>query len=228
MANTQFSKPWRWLSLLIGTPFELVAADNCGPLRPTARGQPHILALIDHHTRWVELIALPEPTAELVAEAIFEQWISRWGTMRELLTDSGRQFTARLLQQLTDVYGIKHIYSSPYNPHGNSVVESCMRTLKTTLKLCTQAFQTERDVALQAVALAHRATPHTVTGRTPFFLVTGQKVVLPLSREWHEPALCGLGVAWLEALWRCRVEVIKAPWSFWPSTVKQPHPSARP
>ena len=122
--------------------------------------------LIDHHTRWVELIVLPEPTAELVAEAIFEQRISHWGTSA-LLTDNGRQFTARLLQQLTDVYGIKHIYSSPYNPRGNSVVESYIRTLKITLKLSTQAFQTDWDVALQAAALAYRATPHTVTGHTP-------------------------------------------------------------
>ena len=77
-----------------------------------ARGHTHILVLIDHHTRWVELIALPEPTAKLVAEAIFEQWISRWGTMRAVLTHNGRQFTARRLQQLTDVCGVKRIYSS--------------------------------------------------------------------------------------------------------------------
>ena len=87
---------------------------------------------------------------------------------------------------------------------------SRMRTLKTTLKLCKQAFQTDWDVALQAAALAYRATPHTVTGHTPFFLLTGQEVVLPLSGERHEPALCALGVTWLEALWRCRVQVIKA------------------
>ena len=158
----------------------------------------------------MEHITLPEPIAELVAEAIFEQWISRWGTMRALLTDNGRQFTARLLQQLTDVYGIKHIYSSPYNPRGNSAVESYMRTLKTTLKVCTQAFQADWDVALQAAALAYRATPHTVTGHTPVFLVSGQEIVLPLSPEWHEPELCLLGVTWLEAISRCRVEVIKA------------------
>ena len=139
MANTQFSKPWRWLSLPIGTPFEIVAADIFGALKPTARGHTHILVLFSHHTRWVKLIALPEPSAELVAEAILEQWISRWGTLRALLTDNGRQFTGRLLQQVTDIYGIKHIYSSPYNPRGNSVVESYMRTLKITLNLFTQA-----------------------------------------------------------------------------------------
>ena len=88
--------------------------------------------------------------------------------MRALLTDNGRQFTARLLQQLTDVYGRKHIYSSPYNPRGNSVVELSMCTLKTTLKLCTQEFQTDWDIALQAAALAYRATPPTATRHTRF------------------------------------------------------------
>ena len=209
-ANTQFSRPWSWLIRPIGTPFEIVAADIFGPLKPTARGHTHIIVIIGHHTRWVELIALPEPTAELVAEAIFEHWISRWGTMGAFLTDDGRQFTVRVLQQFTDVYGIKHIYSSPYKLRSNFVVESYMRTLKITLKLCTQAFRTNWDVTLQAAALAYRATPNTVTGHTPFFFVTGQEIVLPLSREWHEPASCLLGLTWLEALWRCRLEVIKA------------------
>ena len=193
-----------------GTSFEIMEADIFRPLRPTARGHNHILVLIDHHTRWAELIAAPEPTAELVAEAIFEQWIWRWGTMMAPLTDNGRQFAARLLQQLTDVYGIKDIYSSSYNLRGSSVVESYMRTLKTTLNLCTQAFQTDWDIALKAAALAYRATPHTVTAHTPFFLVTGQEVVLPLSRGWRESALCPLCVTWLEAFLRCRVEVRKA------------------
>ena len=59
-----------------------------------------------------------------------------------------------------------------------------MGTLKTTLKLCTQAFQTDWDVALQAAALAYRATPHTVTGHTPFFLETA---AMPLA-ELHTRA----------------------------------------
>ena len=59
IANTQFSRPWRWLSLPIGTPFETVAADTFDPLKPTARGHTHILVLIDPHTRLVERIALP-------------------------------------------------------------------------------------------------------------------------------------------------------------------------
>ena len=183
LAHSPFVKSWRWLSLPIGAPFKIVAADIFGPLRSMARGNSHVLVLIGHHTRWVELVPTPEPTAELVAQAIFEQWISRWGVMRALLSDNGRQFTARLLRQLTDKYGIKRIFASPYNPRGNSIVESYMRSLKSSLKLCIEVFRSDWDFALQAAALAYRATPHTVTGLSPYFLVTGQEVVLPLSRE---------------------------------------------
>ena len=209
LAHAPFKRTWKWLSVPIGTPFEVVAADLFGPLRPTTRGHTHILVLIDHHTRWVELVPLPEPTAALVAEAIFEVWISRWGVMRALLTDNGRQFTSKLVRQLSDVYGIKRIFSSPYHPRGNSIVESYMRSLKSTLRLCVDTFKTEWDYALQAAALAYRATPHTVIGYSPYFLVTGQEVVLPLSREWNEPVLSLTGATWLEALWKCRQTVVR-------------------
>ena len=89
-------------------------------------------------------------------------------------------------------------------------MESYMRTLKPSLTLCAHAFQANWDAALQAAALAYRATPNTMMGHAPFFLVACQEVILPLSREWHEPALCPLDVTWLEALWRCRLEVMKA------------------
>lgn len=63
---------------------------------------------------------------------------------------------------------------------------------------------------MPAAALAYRSTPHSVTRHSPFFLATGQSIVLPLSRSWNEPVLCQMGANWLQALWRCRVEVIKA------------------
>ena len=202
MDNTQFSKPWRWLSLPIGTPFELVAADIFAHSDPPPEGTPTYSCLSTTTPGGWSSSRCPSPQPSLSPKPFS-------GTMMALLAENGRQFTARLLQQPIAVYGIKHSYSSPYNPRGNSVVESYMCTLNATLKLCTQAFRTDWNVTLQAAALAYRATPHTVTGHTPCFLVTGQEAVLPLSREWHKPALCPLGVTWLEALWRCRVEVIK-------------------
>ena len=54
-------------------------------------------------------------------------------------------------------------------------------------------------------------TNYRVTGHATLFLVTGQEVFLSLSGERHEPALRPLGVAWLEPLWKCRLQVIHGP-----------------
>ncbi|KAL8441265.1 hypothetical protein Emag_007321 [Eimeria magna] len=179
IANTDAPRKWKWLNLPIGTPFELIAIDLFGPLPLTRRGNNHILVIIDHHTRWVELVPLPNPTAAQVAQALFNEWISRWGVPRALLSDNGPQFTAELLRQLCTTFGISKLFASPYNPRGNSIVESYMRSLKTTLRLCLQHFRQGWDVVLPAAALAYRCTPHSVTRFSPFFLVTGQELGPP-------------------------------------------------
>ncbi|KAL8442993.1 hypothetical protein Emag_006158 [Eimeria magna] len=45
---------------------------------------------------------------------------------------------------------------------------------------------------------------------SPFFLVTGQKLVLPLSRQSSEPVLHPSGARWLHAFWRCRLAVLRS------------------
>ncbi|KAL8441246.1 hypothetical protein Emag_007336 [Eimeria magna] len=69
-------------------------------------------------------------------------------------------------------------------------------------------FRQEWAVVLPAAALAYRCTPHSVTRFSSFFLVTGQQLVLPLSRQWTEPVLHPSGAPWLHALWRCRLGVL--------------------
>ena len=61
------------------------------------------------------------------------------------------------------------------------------------------------DQVLSAAAFAYCATPHTITKYSPYFLVSGQNMVLPLSRSWGEPVLSRTGSLWLRALWQCRI-----------------------
>ncbi|KAL8441664.1 hypothetical protein Emed_007526 [Eimeria media] len=118
MAHTHDPRRWKWSSLPIGTPFELVAMDLYGPLTVTETGNAYILVFIDHHTRWVELVPLKQPTASTVADAFFVSWISRWGVPRAILSDNGPQFTAELLRHLCQVYGITKLTAAPYHPRG--------------------------------------------------------------------------------------------------------------
>ena len=199
-----------WLKLPMGTPFEILAMDLCGPLPMTARKFEYVLVLVDHHTRWCELVPLRQTTAEVIAVALHTYWLSRYGVPRAILSDNGPPFTAALLQKLAELYGIKLLHSTPYHPRGNSVAESYMRSLCTALHLVHVVGEQRWDELLPAAAMAYRATPHASTGLSPFFLVTGTEMVLPLTTEWNLPTVTAMGPKWLTALWRCRHDLMRA------------------
>ena len=199
-----------WLKLPMGTPFEILALDLYGPLPMTARKFEYVLVLVDHHTRWCELVPLRQTTAEVLAVALHTYWFSRYGIPRAILSDNGPPFTSTLLQKLAELYGIKLLHSTPYHPRGNSVVESYMRSLCTALHLVHVVGEQRWDELLPAAAMAYRATPHASTGLSPFFLVTGTEMVLPLTTEWDLPTVTTMGQQWLSALWKCRHSLMRA------------------
>lgn len=117
---------------------------------------------------------------------------------------------AAVIVRLCTAMGIKKIYSTPYRPQGNSIVESFMRTLKSGLRALVDEDGRDWDTHLQAVALAHNSTPSTATGHSPFFLEHGREAVLPVQRHLDEPRLEPVARQWLSRLWRARVACYRA------------------
>ena len=107
IAKCMFCLPYKpkfqvpsWLKLPMGTTFEILALDLYGPLPMTARKFEYVLVLVDHHTRWCELVPLRQTTAEVLAVALHTYWLSRYGVPRAILSDNGPPFTSVLLQKL--------------------------------------------------------------------------------------------------------------------------------
>ncbi|PHJ23293.1 retrovirus-related pol polyprotein from transposon [Cystoisospora suis] len=193
-----------------GWPGEVIAMDLFGPLPLSRKGFLLILVIIDHFSRWVDLTALRKAEAADVVEVLRNKWIPQHGVPRLILSDNGPQFVADVVQRLCRGIGARKLYSTPYHPKGNSVVESFMRTLKKALGALVDEDGRDWDRHLQAVALAHNSTPHTATGFSPFFLEHGREAVLPVQRYLDEPRLDPVSVSWLERLWRSRLYVYEA------------------
>lgn len=51
-----------------------------------------------------------------VAEFLYEEFFTRYGVPRDLVTDQGPQFTSTLITTLMNEYNIRHKKSSPYHP----------------------------------------------------------------------------------------------------------------
>ena len=90
--------------------------DLYGPLPVALHRHEYILVLVDHHTRWCELVPLRQTTVEVIA-ALHTHWFSRYGVPRVILSDNGQQFTASLLDRLCEMYGIRQVHSSPSGQH---------------------------------------------------------------------------------------------------------------
>ena len=66
--------------------------DFAGPLLPTSRGTKFVLVMVEHFSKWIELVALSQNSSELVAAAFLDCVLARFGAPTEVLTDQGREF----------------------------------------------------------------------------------------------------------------------------------------
>ncbi|KAL1129531.1 hypothetical protein AAG570_012476 [Ranatra chinensis] len=112
--------------------FEHVHLDIIGPL-PPSQGKTYCLTMIDRCTRWPEAVPIRETSAETIAKAFYERWISRFGVPLKITTDQGRQFESQLFTRLTTMLGIQRLRTSAYHPQANGVVERWHRSLKAAL-----------------------------------------------------------------------------------------------
>ena len=113
--------------------FNQVHIDLVGPL-PTSHGFSYMLTCIDHFTRWPEVIPITDITAETVARAFIQGWISRFGVPSTVTTGRGRQFESSLWSNLMQLLGCKCIRTTSYHPVANGLIERFHRQLKTALK----------------------------------------------------------------------------------------------
>ena len=161
--------------------FETVHIDIVGPLPPSVpHGHPftapfrYLLTCIDRATRWVEAVPLVSITAESVASAFLDTWVSRFGVPLHVVTDRGSQFESELFSHLSSMIGFHRLRTTAYHPTCNGMVERVHRTLKAAIRARKQEWLR----ALPVVLLGLRAMP-AESGFSAFTAVTGAQVLFP-------------------------------------------------
>ena len=102
---------------------------------------------------------------------------------REIVTDQGSQFTSKLMKELTTKYSIQHCKSSPYHPQANGQVESANKVLEAILTKTIQLHHKYWADRLPEALWAYRITWRNITRHTPYELVYGKQVILPIELQ---------------------------------------------
>jgi hypothetical protein len=163
----------------VGRAFERIGIDLVGPLPITNQNNRYIIVATDYLTRWPEAKAVPDAGAETLAKFIFEEIICRHGVPKMILSDNGKNFISETVRILCEKFLIKHIFSSPYHPQTNGMVERLNRTLCNSLAKVKEK-EEDWDIHIPAVLFAYRTKRHATTGYTPFQLVYGRQAILPI------------------------------------------------
>jgi transposase InsO family protein len=173
--------------LPVGAPMDRISTDLFGPLPETTDGNKYILLLTDLFTKWTEIIAIPDATAETCANTILNEFISRFGCPISIHSDRGRNYEADLFKELCHLLQIKKTRTSPRHPQGNGSVERFNQTLITMIRAYLKGKANKWDQNLGCLAAAYRATQHESTGYTPNHLMLGREVRLPADLIFGTP-----------------------------------------
>lgn len=91
----------------LAKPFGIVAIEIVGPLPTTRRRNGYILTTIEKLSRFVHKIPLQTITDENIAYEFRTEYILKYGTSQQILSDRCSQFTGCIFKMLCKLFGLK-------------------------------------------------------------------------------------------------------------------------
>jgi len=145
-----------------------------------------LIVAVDYFTKWIEAKPITIITAQQVQQFVWKDIICRYGVPHTIITDNDRQFIDKELAKFYTGLGIKHITSSVEHPQTNGQAEVANKVILVAKKRLDSA-KGRWPEELVEVLWAYRCTPQSSINESPFSLVYGADVIIPV--EIGEPSL---------------------------------------
>ena len=111
---------------------------------------------------------------------MFRGWIKRYGYPQEIHSDQGCQFESQVFQEMCKLLEINKTRTTAYHPQSDGMIERMTRTVKDILSKYISVNQTDWDKFVDSVVFAYNSTVHDTTGITPYRMVFGEEIKLPV------------------------------------------------
>lgn len=160
------------------SPFDTIGIDLL-QLPRSHQGSAYVLVCVDHFSRFVILVPLPNKSAITVAHAIVTHLICPYTTPRVLLSDNGTEFSNTVLANICQQYSITQTFITAYHPASNGLVERTNKKILDVLRHYAGSFHESWEDWLPQVAASINGSVNSSTGKTPHYIIYGSDKRLP-------------------------------------------------
>ncbi|KAK3005310.1 hypothetical protein RJ639_016219 [Escallonia herrerae] len=196
--------------------------DIMSPFPLATAQRQFVIVAIDYFTKWAEAEALATITEKKCEVFFWRAIVCRFGILRVLIIDNGRQFDNATFQTFCANLSIEQRFTSVAHPQSNEQTEVINRILLQGIKKKLEGVKG---------LWAYNTTTRTPTGETPFNLSFGTEALIPvevglpsLRLTTYDPVQNEEALRTnLDLLDECREQVVAALKS--PQTLTQKHPS---
>jgi hypothetical protein len=111
--------------------------------------------------------------------------ITQYGVPKKLLTDRGAAFMSVLMEEVCKLLKIQKLQTSSYNAQANGICERMHKLLIDMISHFVTKDAKNWDKYIPYAVMAYRATPHCTVKYSPYYLVYGRDLRLPIEGDWR-------------------------------------------
>jgi hypothetical protein len=155
--------------------------DLAGPFKATSRGNLYVMICIEHFSKWVEVVPLPNKCAATTAQGFMSAVISRFGAPAEVVHDQGSEFDGEFAELLYRCF-IDPRPTSANHPQADGLAERAVQTVKLALRkmaLGNKNNPMEWDEQLFWVVMGYRCSVQAATKFSPYRMLYGVDPYIP-------------------------------------------------
>ena len=155
---------------------------------PDSQNRTHVLTVIEALSRYPEVFLLKTMTATEIAEILFKEVFTRYGSPCSILSDAGSNLIGKVMTKLAEMFQVKRLVASSHHQQTNGRLERFHSTLLNALRCAKLQFPDRPwDDLLPPILAALRGVVSDNSGFSAFEIMFGKPMRLPLENNLPTP-----------------------------------------
>lgn len=157
--------------MIVDNLFDRMEIDIIGPLNRSIHGNQYIISCVECFSRYAICRAIPRATSQAVSDFLVQEVFTRFGMVREILTDRGSVFTSNQVRGILSNYGSRQILATTMHHQTLGLVERLNQTILKMLSKYVDETQRDWCVYLPQVVFAYNCSKQASTKYSPYFVM---------------------------------------------------------